>query len=146
MVSLSKNNPKINKELTEKTIELVELKNSLDRAKKDILLYLKLLPSLWAIKLKNEYYYRKYGNSETFRNVMESTILETYEKSKEKYPELNQEKAKDLFIKIISTFALTKKVKQMLEEDAKEALGTAKIKEELNKHKDEILEALKQLN
>lgn len=102
--------------------------------------------TLWAIKLKNEYYYRKYGNSETFRNVMESTILETYEKSKEKYPELNKEKAKDLFIKIISTFALTKKVKQMLEEDAKEALGTAKIKEELNKHKDEILEALKQLN
>jgi hypothetical protein len=146
MIFSVENNPKVNKELTEKTIELMELKKALSRAQKDILLYIKLLPSLWIIKLKNEYYYRKYGNSESFRSVVETAIMEAYEKIKEKHLQVDEKGSEELFIHIISNFALTKKVKQMLKEDAQEALETIKVREKLNEHKDEILEALKALN
>ncbi len=93
-------------------------------------------------KLKIEYAYRKYGDNEVFRTMMENILIDTYKKMKEKHKYLD----KDNFIKMVSKLAFTKKVKKMLEEDAKEALKAIEIQENLYKYKNTILEYLARLN
>jgi len=75
--------------------------------------------------------YRKYGNDILFRNAMEGILLQVYEEIKDSTNEKE-------FIKFIASLGLTRKVKELLKEDAKEAVDTYKLKQECEKNKERL--------
>jgi len=81
----------------------------------------------FSLKKKLEYLYRKYGNSVLFREEISNMLLDIYEHSKNIMTE-------EQFLDFISNFALSKNIKEMLMEDAKEAIYTDRFKKEIEKH------------
>jgi len=96
----------------------------------------------WFIRLKLKWLlektYRKYGNDVLFRNAMEGMLLQVYEEIKDS---INEKK----FIEFIASLGLTRKVKELLKEDAEEAVDTYKLKQECERNKERLEAALKLL-
>ena len=89
----------------------------------------------WFIRLKLKWLlektYRKYGNDVLFRNAMEGMLLQVYEEIKDS---INEKK----FIEFIASLGLTRKVKELLKEDAEEAVDTYKLKQECERNKERL--------
>jgi len=96
----------------------------------------------WFIRLKLKWLlekaYRKYGNDVLFRNAMEGMLLQVYEEIKDS---INEKE----FIEFIASLGLTRKVKELLKEDAEEAVDTYKLKQECERNKERLEAALKLL-
>ncbi len=148
MISTLDKNIKSYESLKDTTAEIITLRESLSLTNEIFIRNIKLLPLLLWLKLKNEYYYRKYGEKEDFRTFMEDFIADIYRKTEEKAKELSLDKQKkeELFIKVVSDLAFSKKVKNMLKEDAEEAIQSVKMQEEFSKHKEQLKEIFQKLN
>jgi hypothetical protein len=89
----------------------------------------------WFLKLKLgwllEKTYRKYGDNTLFRSAMEGVFSRIYEETKDSCSEGE-------FIDFISSLGLTRKVKELLKEDAEEAVDTYKLKQECEKNKERL--------
>ena len=148
MISTLDRNIKSYENLKDTTAEIITLRESLSLTNEIFIRNIKLLPLLLWLKLRNEYYYRKYGEKEDFRTFIEDFIADIYRKTEEKAKELSLDKQKreELFIKVVSDLAFSKKVKNMLKEDAEEAIQSVKMQKELSKHKEQLKEIFQKLN
>ena len=89
----------------------------------------------WFIRLKLKWLleriYREYENGILFRNAMEKMLLQVYEKIKDSTNEKE-------FIEFVGSLGLTRKVKELLKEDAEEAVDTYRLKQECEKNKEKL--------
>ena len=98
----------------------------------------------WKFKLYMEYMYRRFGNNEVFRAALEKIYLKTFEKLQKSFPGKKEEELKEEFKEIMKRACLTRKVREMIEEDLEESWESLTLKKELNRNREKVSRLLRE--